>query len=136
MMALVAVARGLSQEATKPIQAIVEGIGSVVPLVALRLFGGDELETMICGKPVLDIGKNANPGRVASAAGLAPLRPGTRLYSAEAWLRRLAVLPWRTLWQLLPVKACFPVFFPRSPLPAACRPLQRCCGGTRSMAAA
>ena len=46
----------MTQESSKAIEAIVQGIGSIVPLVALRLFTGEELETMVCGKPTIDIG--------------------------------------------------------------------------------
>ncbi len=44
------------QEASAGINAIVDGIGSIVPLVALRLYTHDEIEALVCGKPSLDIG--------------------------------------------------------------------------------
>ena len=46
------------QESSKAIAAIIEGIGCVIPLVALRLFSAEELETMVCGKATIDIRKS------------------------------------------------------------------------------
>jgi hypothetical protein len=45
------------QESSRAVDAILEGMSSVIPLISLRLFGGDEVETMICGKPTIDIGE-------------------------------------------------------------------------------